>query len=64
MLKFHKKLHHRRTQEHPGGTHCCTPVFVNRPDWGDPPPGAPLPMRWIKGVRIPQGSSAWARTRR
>ena len=36
--------------------HCCTPVFVKDPEWGEYPPLGPgLPLRWITGVRARGG---------
>jgi hypothetical protein len=58
MLKGHKKLHRRMVKARLDGikVHCCTPVFVKDPEWGEYPPLGPgLPLRWITGVRARGG---------
>ena len=57
MLKCHKKLHRMAKARLDGSKpRCCTPVFVNHPEWGQPPsPGPGLPMRWIIGARARGG---------
>ena len=59
MLKDHKKRHREMAKARRGGSeepkaNCCTPTFVNRPQWGTEP-GPALPMRWITGVRARDG---------
>lgn len=56
MLKGHKKLHRMAKARMDGGKPpCCTPVFVNNPEWSGQPPGPGLPMRWITGARARGG---------
>ena len=58
MLKDHKKRHRHLDKARPGEPkrNCCTPVFVNHPEWGTgPAPGPALPLRWITGIRARNG---------
>jgi hypothetical protein len=58
MLKDHKKRQRRMAKVQQGEPKhtCCTPVFVNRPEWGvESAPGPALPLRWITGVRARNG---------